>query len=572
MSNPLNYKAPPTQPCSKETTLHLIDPTPWLLLPTYQLRLTLFPTRHSCKTTVLRAPFASPDAANAAALQLAKDWRAEGEAIMLVARDEGDVDVLNWYAVGTWDGTGGRTGRVQQCKWSLMLDCERERLDGHRSGDVSAYVKVVRSWDAEVGDQCGTGVAVEELLEADRWGNPPLGVSGLAPYRFGRYRMRDLRVWRPFVTTTPLDRMRRGDLEDLSGVFASDTLTQRPTHAWHARNLSSTIAGLEENIRTLQQAARQPRDVKTRFDFDRAPLENPADIGWRLAKKSVIARDITMFSKRAEKLRAEKTKLEMEGESRPALERFRTVDESRLEEPDSESEFSAENRPTLARYRTEPEPQPSVLTRSDERISSDDAASLLPTAPAAAAEGDTFLPGLKDSTSAGEGISPIRTNPNECNCNAHRWRRENFPTHKPLPSYELATPEPLDPKLAVQILNPPSWALDPTHMPLRGQHFIPEHTPYPEPTTLQGYLRRQLETTRPVPREAYVRFGVLSEADCETRWGPEWKLQCQSDQMEWDHERNVRRRWRRPGKPRTSEYPVSELDGYEGCLLEHEKP
>ncbi|KAJ4343977.1 hypothetical protein N0V95_006462, partial [Ascochyta clinopodiicola] len=315
--------------------------------------------------------------------------------------------------------------------------------------------------------------------------------------------------------------------------------------------------------------------------------------------KSVVAKDITKFARRIEKLKSAEERLEMEIESRPGLERVKTLDESKHEEQEEyESEFLAESRPSLVRYRTgQSSPMSAGASNLTDQgsedvdlplseatrvgdvdlplpsaLSADDLDLPLPTALTAVAVDEKPLTDLDDSVSLSQVChnAKIRTNPNECKCNAHRWRRENFPSHKPLPSYESSPPEPLDAKLAAQLLNPPEWALDPTHIPQSGQPFIPERPPYPEPTTLRGYIRRQLETTRPVPREAYVRFGVMNEKDCEDGWGAEWRLQCQNDQREWDHERNVRRRWRRPSELQTEEYPVSELDGYEGRLLEHE--
>ncbi|UPX20659.1 uncharacterized protein EKO05_0010885 [Ascochyta rabiei] len=578
---------PSTHVCLTNASRHPLDPQKWLLLPTYRLRLTLFYTsryrRPSQNTTTIRKFFASPEAANDAALQLAKDCRGEGEAIMLVARNEGDVDALNRYAVGTWDGKTAVAGRVP-CKWSLMLDFERERLYSHDSGDVTAYVEVVRSWDTDVRRR-GERVSLEELQSSGLEGKPPPGLGGAVLYRFGKYEMRDMRAWRRFVITTSLDRKEREKLEDLSALFADGTVAQRPIHAWYAQSISDTIAGLEENMQILQLAAARPRDAKIRFDFDTAPVESPAEIGWRLAKKSVVAKDIAMFNRRVEKLKSEEMRLDMEAESRPILERTKTFEEPKYE-LDYDCEFLAESRPALARYRTDQPPPTSarIGKQMDEeaegvnlplpdamRAEEDDLP--LPNAMRAIAEEEKLLPGLGDGASVsqvGYHNGLIRTSPNECKCNAHRWRRESFPSHKPLPSYEFSPPEQLEARLAAQLVNPPKWALDPTHMPRSRQPFIPERALYPEPTTLCGYIRRQLETTRPAPREAYVRFGVMDERDCETRWGSEWRLQCQNDQMEWDHERNVRKRWKRPSKPRLNDYPVSELDGYEGGLLEHE--
>ncbi|KAF1361296.1 hypothetical protein EJ07DRAFT_154620 [Lizonia empirigonia] len=531
----------PTQDGAISTTqVFLTDPdgTPleldkWYVVPTYRLKLTLFHTYRyqnpSERTITLKKDFEGPDTANEAALQLAKNCRGDGESVMLVSRSEGDIDTLHQYAVGTWDWEkeGGGYGRVP-CKWSLILEFERQRLYSHKNGDVSAYVEVVRSWKTDIVKR-GGNLALNDLQSSDEHGNPPLGLQASGLYRFGIYQMCNTRAWQPVMTTTPSDRMQREGLEDLSTVFADNRHVQHPINAWLPQNSSIAIAGLANNISQVCLAKDRPPELERRFDRNTPPCGKPTQIDWHLTKRSVLVQDIDKF--------ARKIRMYNNGSDPPKLtERGKFADDK---SPDDIFSFSLT--------------KPTKISNQEHALAELNVAS------------ESKVESAKTSPRP-----QLPTDPNECNCNAHRWRRENFPHHQPLPSRNSSPSELIDPRIAALMHNAPTWSLDPTHVPRRGQYFIPERPPYAEPTTLRGYIRRQLETTEPVPREAYIRFGVMTEEDCKTRYGPDWRLQSQKVQEEWDHAHNVKKRRRRPSEMKTDQYPENELDGYEAHLLDHE--
>lgn len=522
------------------TQVFLTDPdgTPleldkWYVVPTYRLELTLFFTDRYKNVTgniiTIKKSFEGPDTANEAALQLAKNCRADGESVMLVSRKEGDIDTLHKYAVGTWhwEKEAGGYGRVP-CKWSLILEFDRERLYGHKDGNISAYVEVVRSWKTDVGKR-GGNLALNNLQSSDEHGNPPLGLQASGLHRFGRYKMRDTRAWQPVMTTSQSDRMQREGLEDLSTVFADNRHVQHPINAWLPQNSSIAIAGLANNILKVCPAKDRPPQLERRFDRKKQPCGNPTQIDWQLTKRSVFVQDIDEFARKIRMYNSGLDPLTLTKRSNS------TDDKSPAD---------------IFSYRLT---KPLKILKQEHTLAELNAAS------------ESKVEGAKSSPRP-----QLRTDPNECNCNAHQWRRENFPHHQPLPSRNSSPSEPIDPRIAALMHNAPTWSLDPTHVPRRGQHFIPERPPYAEPTTLRGYIRRQLETTEPVPREAYIRFGVMTEEDCRTRYGPNWRLQSQKVQEEWDHARNVRKRRKRPSEMKTDQYPENELDGYEAHLLEHE--
>lgn len=221
--------------------------------------------------------------------------------MMLVSRNEGEIDLLHQYAVGSWNWENDGSVRVP-CKWSLILDFERERLYGHKKGDLSAYVQVVRLWKSPV-LTLGEERAAEELQSANEQGKPPPSLGVAAMYQFGRYRVRDTSAWQCLVTTTPKDRLRREELEDLSMVFANVTLSQLPCDAWRCRNVSNTISRLEDNVGKLQLLQQQLQHTKILHNMITTSIENPTNISWRLSKQSVVAKDLLTFEEKISFLR-----------------------------------------------------------------------------------------------------------------------------------------------------------------------------------------------------------------------------------------------------------------------------
>lgn len=540
----------------KGKTLHLDK---WHMLPTYRLKLTVWyqnrvhgePGKLKRKEVDFMTDYTEPNTANAAALEMAKDFRGENEWVMLVSRQEGEDNRLNQYAVGVWDWEK-LLGTRYPCMWKLKLDWEKERLQSHKDGDLTAYVEVVRAWDSPL-IPYRRSLKVENLKSAIEHGNPPPGHPVQDPYRFGKYVMqvRNNRAWQRLITTTPLWPI-RNEKGEISLLREPRRIGEPNTHdhlhadAWRPRNISSVIAGLRANIDKLRLVERQPRDLTARFipegtEYeDQSLIERPAAIDWHLTKKWVIAKDIATLEKRIQLLKSP-------------------------ESPDTKSDSNRSARATLQTYRARPLVslfcalavilrclQQRVLRR--EYRKSDKKVAVVPQ-------------GIQHKSMPKESCQ----DPNVCMCTAHRWRRATFPDHDPLPIIEKSTKY-TDPEMYAQT---PRWARDRTHKPRHVQHFIPEKKKYPKPRTFREYVRRELEINRPIPREAYVRIGVMTKQDCVNRWGVDWEADSKEIEEDFDKKHNVMKRKPEPATPQSGSadaYPWSELNGYPGCLREHEMP
>lgn len=352
------------------------------------------------------------------------------------------------------------------------------------------------------------------------------------------------------IITTPLWPIRneRGEVPLLrEPVRIGELNTHDHLHAgaWRPRNTRSVVAGMRAIIVKLR-LERQSRDLKARFvpedteDKDQSLVERPAEVDWYLTKKWVITKDNAMLEKKIRLL---------EG----------------LESPDLKSISTGSACATLQTYTTRPliflfcalaiavRCLKRGVLRREYRKSNEE----IPAAP----QGNQQKSLPKESCQS----------PNICMCTAHRWRRANFPDHDPLPIVEKSTRY-TSPEMYAQT---PQWARDRTYKSRHVQHFIPEGKKYPKPRTFCEYVRRELEINRPIPREAYVRFGVMTKQDCVNRWGVDWEAASKEAEEDFDKKHNVMKRKPEPAPPQNGTpdaYPWSELDGYSGCLREHEMP
>jgi hypothetical protein len=468
---------------------------------------------------------------------------------MLVSRQEGEDDRLNHYAVGVWDWEE-LLGTRYPCMWKLKLNWEKDRLHSHKGGDLTAYVQVVRAWQTPL-IPSRRNLNVESLKHADKHGNPTPGHPVQAPYRFGRYVMqvRDDRAWQRLITTTPLYPIRneKGEvplLREPRRIGEPSTHDHLPANVWRPQNSWGVVVGLQANVEKLRLLERQSRDLKARFvpedteTEDQSGIERPAQFDWRLTKRWVIAKDIAMLEKKIRLLNNPGIPAQRSVSQRPGCTTLQTYTTNPLV-----SMFCALalvvrclSRGVLRREYREPSSTPVSPPRNQKKS----------------------LP--KESCQ----------DPNICTCTAHRWRRANFPDHDALPIVEKSNGH-TDPEMYAKT---PEWARDRTYKPRHVQHFIPEKKKYPKPRTFREYVRRELEINRPIPREAYIRFGVMTKHDCVNRWGVDWDLGSKEVEEEFDKKHNVMKRTSKATLPNSDPdaYPWSELDGYPGCLREHEMP
>lgn len=543
----------------------------WHMLPTYRLELTLFHIvrnqQPSRKTTVIKKDYESWNNANAAALQLAVNCRSSGESVMLVKRKEGDVDILHQYAVGIWNWKDDWSGKVP-CKWSLIHDWERERWHSHRKGDISGYVKVVRWWKGPLMSPY-EGVALDALQRSDD-GSPPLGVPAESSYEFMGYRLRNTRTWQPITSTSPLSWLQPEELAGLSSMLPTHTLRQFPPNSWRTRNLTDAILGLEQNIETIRLAYQQPRDLQVCFDPKKTKLGNLTDITWRLSKKSVVARDVKAFESKLRLLNLQRASHAVANLPSiwPSAERSKTINDlelqlCKLEGWDLKSEDDISTPITSIVPARSPEDHEPALGQVKPELAPGRLTTCVFVVEAWLQNFFMgFWKGLRrfvvfalmlPRDIEGPIDAEKLSDPSICLCTAHQWRRANFPRHRRLP----AVPK----REEADQSDVPRQARDPTYVPRHVQHFIPESKPKPKPRTLRGYIRRQLETGWPVPRQKYIDFKVMTELDCRTRWGPNWRLQSEKEQEEWDGYRNVRKQQRNVSAPKTGEPPEDELYG-----------
>lgn len=559
-----------------------LETNKWHLLPTYRLELTLFHTVRSHQpsrmTTVIKKDYENWDSANTAALELAKSCRSSGESVMLVKRQEGDVDVLHQYAVGIWNWKEDWSGRVP-CKWSLIHDWERERWYSHRKGDISGYVTVVRWWKKPL-ISAYESVAMEDLKSSDD-GSPPRGVETLSSYEFMGYRLRNTRTWKPVQLLTPLSWLTLGERAELASLTTDHTLRQFSPHAWRVQNPSQAILGLEKNIETVRLACRKSRDLQMRFIPGGTIRESPTDITWGPSKNSVVTEDLKALEYKLKFLELQEANLAAAHSPKfePGLKEIETVDVdvqlSDVEDRNIDSVDDETVTQTSSVSSQSPEKNGSALAEACIESTLGEIAKYLILAVTLLHDHfwkswvvilkfvvfTLMLPGEVEGPTNTERLS----DPSICLCTAHQWRRANFPRHKRLP----AVPK-REQAYQSQV---PEWAQDPTFVPRHVQHFISESdesTCKPEPKTLRGYIRRQLETGWPVPRQKYIDFRTMAELDCTARWGPNWRSQDQKEQEEWEGYRNVKRQRCKVSAPKTGEPPEDELWGYDGCLLEHE--
>ncbi|KAF1923077.1 uncharacterized protein M421DRAFT_333000 [Didymella exigua CBS 183.55] len=537
-------------------TLHLDK---WHMMPTYRLKLTLWHRDRLCgepgklkrKEVQFKRDHADPETANAAALRLAISFRGEDEWVMLVSRQEGEDDRLNHYAVGVWDWEK-LLGTRYPCMWKLKLNWEKNRLHSHKEGDLTAYVEVVRAWQTPM-VPARQSLKVEGLQHADKHGYPPPGHPVLAPYRFGRYVMqvRNDRAWQRLITTTPLHPI-RGNTAEVEMLREPRQIGEPNTHdhlaadAWQSQNIDNTIAGLESNIRQLRRLKRRPRNLQARFvpedteEERQSLIERPADFDWHLTKKWVIAKDIATLEKRVQRLNS----LKPTGRT-AAIMRSGCI-----------TLYTCTTSPLLSLFCALAAVAQS-LSRCVFRLEYRKP-NKTPVSPQGSQEKSLPKESCPDA--------------NTCMCTAHRWRRSNFPDHDPLPIVDKCD-DYTDPNMYAKT---PVWARDRLYKARHVQHFVPEKKKNPEPTTFCEYVRRELEINRPIPREAYVRFRVMTKQDCVNRWGRNWESGSQEVEKEFDKKRNVMKRVSKT-EPATlpssrDAYPWSELDGYPGCLREHEMP
>ena len=356
--------------------------------------------------------------------------------------------------------------------------------------------------------------------------------------------VRDDNAWQSVITTTPLYPIRNGKSEDLSIRSGRNTHNQLFADTWLPRNIRNTIAGLENNIQKLRLFEQQPRDLRVRFKSDTTGTEKPAAIAWQLSKKSVVAKDIAMLEKKVRALKNRES---------PGFGVLSPILVCAVVKTYTTRALNALYYVLAVAARCFNQ----VLYRGEYRS---------PNSTPRSQENDQEDPAPWERW----------TDPNFCMRTAHRWRRKNFPDHEPLRFVEKLSSGATD--LEVSAFTP-NWVQDSTYIRRHVQQFIPKKSKYPEPT-LRGYIRRELETTQPVPRDAFVEFAVMTEQDCIDRWGMQWRLDGVKEQQRRDEKRNVMKREREPSEKKTDKYsdnesdgyPYNELDGYPGWLLEHEVP